>query len=790
MSERSSEPPAISVVMPARNAAPYLTEALESLAAQTHKQWEAIVVDDGSTDDTAAIVDRCAAKDERIRLVQRPGRGVSAARNSGIEMARHEWLVFLDADDWLAPGHLARMAEVIAAEPDIGLVYCSWVRVLPAGRHGPVECGEPLADPLPELARTCRFAIHSCAVRRSLVCAVGGFDESLKTCEDWDLWIRVARTRSRFVHIPEVLAFYRLRPDSACGNAGDLLRDGIEVVRRAHRPDERVPTAPARSVGKPAFGLPAEELAKAEFALVAWAAGIAAGKGHDPMPLLKALEGTKAPGLSPWLTSALIPGLLLGLGTFEPEWPALWVRLAPLLERFLSELEAMSQAPKLCARGLRIIERRIVHGIDITKPITLGAVHAVRLDASNTIRDVPMPDGTDRLMCRVDCDGQRLGTIELPAFGTVAGKDIAAAVVQRFGRQLFRYRRPRTRLDVGLLLRAVPYVGSRRGLAAAAKIAASTGPGCRALAIAWRREVRNAIARDLGLARAAPPGESATAAIERVQAIMETERRKASEGIDVARGEACATATRRNFWVSTRRQADKAADRLPILMYHRIGADGPASLARLRVTPEAFARQLAYLREHGFHSIPLALWREAILSERPLRGRPVAITFDDGYVDVATCATTLLRRYGFSATVFVPSDFAGRAAEWDCDHGPPAPLLSWAQMRQLQADGLDFGAHSTAHQPLTALSVEEMLRDGVRAKATLELRLGRTITAIAYPHGDYDEVVNRLMEACGYSCGLTIDPRCSNIWDDPMCLPRIEIAGGDTLEDFAAKLAM
>src|SRR3989304_8511405 len=119
----------VSVIIPAHNAANTLTETLESLCAQTFKNWEVIVVDNGSNDGTQAIAATFAEKDHRIRVVSEPQKGVCIARNAGIRMSRFDWLLFLDADDWLLPQHLERMTSVLAADPNLGGVYCGWLYI-------------------------------------------------------------------------------------------------------------------------------------------------------------------------------------------------------------------------------------------------------------------------------------------------------------------------------------------------------------------------------------------------------------------------------------------------------------------------------------------------------------------------------------------------------------------------------------------------------------------------------------------------------------------------------------
>src|ERR687891_679287 len=98
----------VSVIIPAYDAAETIAETLESVLAQTSRNWEAVVVDDGSHDDTARIVENFTRREKRIRLIRQPNGGEAAARNSGIAAAKHDWLLFLDADDWIAPGYLER----------------------------------------------------------------------------------------------------------------------------------------------------------------------------------------------------------------------------------------------------------------------------------------------------------------------------------------------------------------------------------------------------------------------------------------------------------------------------------------------------------------------------------------------------------------------------------------------------------------------------------------------------------------------------------------------------------
>lgn len=227
---------------------------------------------------------------------------------------------------------------------------------------------------------------------------------------------------------------------------------------------------------------------------------------------------------------------------------------------------------------------------------------------------------------------------------------------------------------------------------------------------------------------------------------------------------------------------------LPILMYHRIASDGSPKLGRYRVAPEQFREQLAYLRSHGYYSVRLQTWAEAIATRSGLAGNPILITFDDGYRDFKTYAAPALWYYGFSAAVFLVADAIGGSATWDSAYGSSAPLLDWPEIRQLEQQGISFGSHFLRHVPLTGLPMEAVVREGTRAMAIMERELREPLPAIAYPHGDYDLAVAHALRACGYEYGLTCRPWLSQIYDHPMELPRIEIAATDDLKSFAAKL--
>jgi glycosyltransferase involved in cell wall biosynthesis len=186
----NAKKPQVSVVIPTYNRAWCLGEAVDSVLAQRFRDFELIVVDDGSTDATAAVL---AGYGGTIRILQQENRGVSAARNAGIAAARGELIAFLDSDDIWLPVKLWRQVEFFNRYPEALICQTEevWVRngrrVNPGRRHRKPE--GMIFEPSLEL---CLVSPSAVMVRRELFDRVGRFDESLPACEDYDLWLRVS----------------------------------------------------------------------------------------------------------------------------------------------------------------------------------------------------------------------------------------------------------------------------------------------------------------------------------------------------------------------------------------------------------------------------------------------------------------------------------------------------------------------------------------------------------------------------------------------------------------------
>lgn len=199
--------PHVSVIMPAHNAARFISRGMASALGQSARELELIVIDDGSTDATASIVGHYG--DPRVRLFRQPNLGVSRARNRGLQEATGVWVAFLDSDDEWAPDFIETMLCALTASPDSVLAYCGWQNVgLTGGRGQPwVPPDLEAGNKLPSLLDTCPWPIHAALTRRDVLLQAGGFPEQYSHAEDYSLWLEVAAFRS-IVRVPRVMAYY------------------------------------------------------------------------------------------------------------------------------------------------------------------------------------------------------------------------------------------------------------------------------------------------------------------------------------------------------------------------------------------------------------------------------------------------------------------------------------------------------------------------------------------------------------------------------------------------------
>lgn len=207
----------ISVIIPVYNGERFILETLRSVQEQTFQKFEAIVVDDGSTDNTAQIVGDFCKTDVRFVLIQQKNAGVSAARNAAIQRARGEWIAFLDGDDVWLPEKLARQTETLSANQAANFCFTNffiWDGERDLGTGFPSNYPMPGGDISEQLIFGIRFVPSTALVRRSLVVDAGLFRKQMESSEDWDLWLRMAALGLRVCSVREPLVRYRQWPGS------------------------------------------------------------------------------------------------------------------------------------------------------------------------------------------------------------------------------------------------------------------------------------------------------------------------------------------------------------------------------------------------------------------------------------------------------------------------------------------------------------------------------------------------------------------------------------------------
>lgn len=205
-----------SIIIPVYNVAPYLRECLDSVLAQTFTAWEAICVDDGSTDGSGRILDEYAAKDNRLGVFHQANSGASAARNRGLDCARGSWILFLDGDDVLHPDTLSRLSDVISRFEEIDAVQFGLKRFNECGNFALADVLERecnLFDVSETFAGTPTYNFTCVAYRRDVLGNVRF--EGLTVGEDTLFLARFFDRAGRLGVIPDVLYGYRLRVGSA-----------------------------------------------------------------------------------------------------------------------------------------------------------------------------------------------------------------------------------------------------------------------------------------------------------------------------------------------------------------------------------------------------------------------------------------------------------------------------------------------------------------------------------------------------------------------------------------------
>jgi peptidoglycan/xylan/chitin deacetylase (PgdA/CDA1 family) len=238
---------------------------------------------------------------------------------------------------------------------------------------------------------------------------------------------------------------------------------------------------------------------------------------------------------------------------------------------------------------------------------------------------------------------------------------------------------------------------------------------------------------------------------------------------------------------------------LPILAYHKV--DLKKELGITSISPKKFERQINFLKQNGYISIsPLSLLNQInppLLSEgvspiRPYKReeRYVLITFDDGYEGVYEYAYPILKRYGWTATIFLTTGYIGSYNKWDASPGPRFKHLNWQQIKAMSDNGICFGSHGINHLFLTKHSDETIRYELETSKKIIEDKLGKPVLFFSYPYNNYNKRLIELVSETGYKLAFSLKPEIlsADYFTCPYELPRFAIYCIDGMKAFKAKI--
>jgi peptidoglycan/xylan/chitin deacetylase (PgdA/CDA1 family) len=224
--------------------------------------------------------------------------------------------------------------------------------------------------------------------------------------------------------------------------------------------------------------------------------------------------------------------------------------------------------------------------------------------------------------------------------------------------------------------------------------------------------------------------------------------------------------------------------KLAVLAYHKVGEPPLGASSTWFYASEAtFTAQLSVLHDEGWAALDLPTFIRGLRHPNARPDRSVLLTFDDGYRSMAEMAKDVLQRFGFPGVVFVPTDFIGKTNSFDREVEPEEAICDWSDLRALEEAGIHVESHGASHRKFSALNAAERREELVRSKRVLEAKLGRRVSAFAFPYGDSGtdgESTRRELAEAGYEVAFLYGGGAISCpTDDFFQLPRIAV-GPDT----------
>jgi hypothetical protein len=218
------------------------------------------------------------------------------------------------------------------------------------------------------------------------------------------------------------------------------------------------------------------------------------------------------------------------------------------------------------------------------------------------------------------------------------------------------------------------------------------------------------------------------------------------------------------------------------LLFHHVGPRRPGTYPSLTLEPKRFERFVRLLRDRGYSGISAGAWIAWRSGSAPLPKRPILLTFDDGYADLAERALPVLHRLGWGANVFVASSTVGGWSTWDEPTARGHRIMSADDIHIWAARGFEFGAHGATHCDLTQVDAERLRQEVVGGRDALAELLGRSVTAFAYPYGRYDDAVRQIV-ASSFDVAFGTEEGLNDGLTDRTRLRRTMVQTSDTALD-------
>ncbi|MGH9256401.1 MAG: polysaccharide deacetylase family protein [Vicinamibacterales bacterium] len=228
--------------------------------------------------------------------------------------------------------------------------------------------------------------------------------------------------------------------------------------------------------------------------------------------------------------------------------------------------------------------------------------------------------------------------------------------------------------------------------------------------------------------------------------------------------------------------------RLPVLLFHHVGPAQPGTFPELTIAVERFERHVRWLAARGYVGIRPTEWLAWRRDGKSLPRKPVLLTFDDAYADLATHALPILQRHDFGAAVFVVTSCIGGENRWDLARGSqPHRLMTADQIREWAGRGIEFGAHSRTHPDLTTLSDRQLDAEIRGSRDDLAALTGLAITSFAYPFGRVNDAVQARVRAV-FACAFSCQEGMNTVVSDPHALCRSMVQPGDSALALACRV--